>query len=146
MKVRIEKGGWRTLEHPAKRVRMMVFVAEQKVPLEEEIDALDPESTHFVAWDDERATLGCARLTPDGRIGRVAVLKPFRGRGVGARLMEAAVEEAREKGFPRVVLNAQTHARGFYERLGFRAEGELFDECGIEHIRMVLDLRAPVAH
>ncbi|MDO5530982.1 GNAT family N-acetyltransferase [Sutterella sp.] len=140
MKIEIESGDWKKLEHPASRVRLMVFVAEQKVPKEEEIDDLDPVSTHFVAWDERHMTLGCARLTPDGHIGRLAVLRPFRARGVGAALLEAVLAEARKRGLPEAVLHAQTHARGFYERYGFAAEGNEFDECGIPHIRMRLAL------
>ena len=124
MQIHIETGDWKTLQHPCERIRLMVFVAEQGVPKAEEIDDLDPVSTHFVAWDEHHMTLGCARMTPDGKIGRLAVLKPFRGRGVGRVLMEA-------------VLNyAQTHARTFYEALGFKAEGDVFEECGIPHIKM----------
>ena len=67
MDISIEKGSWKTLEHPVSAVRLMVFVAEQKVPKEEEIDALDPVSTHFVARDSRHMVVGTARLTPDGR-------------------------------------------------------------------------------
>lgn len=140
MDIVIEKGFWKALEHPASAVRLMVFVAEQKVPKEEEIDALDPLSTHFVARDSRHTAVGTARITPDGRIGRLAVLKPFRGRGVGAKLLEAVLAFARESGMREVTLHAQTHARGFYERFGFREEGDLFDECGIEHVFMRLRL------
>lgn len=135
MDISIEKGSWKTLEHPASAVRLMVFVAEQKVPKEEEIDALDPVSTHFVARDSRHMVVGTARLTPDGRL---AVLKPFRGRGVGAKLLEAVLECARGSGLKEVTLHAQVHARGFYEKYGFKAEGAVFDECGIDHIQMRL--------
>ncbi|WP_288594508.1 GNAT family N-acetyltransferase [uncultured Sutterella sp.] len=140
MEISIEKGSWKTLEHPASAVRLMVFVAEQKVPKEEEIDALDPVSTHFVARDSRHMAVGTARLTPDGRIGRLAVLKPFRGRGVGAKLLEAALDCARDSGLREVTLHALVHARGFYEKYGFEAEGRVFDECGIDHILMRLRL------
>ena len=140
MDISIEKGSWKTLEHPVSAVRLMVFVAEQKVPKEEEIDALDPVSTHFVARDSRHMVVGTARLTPDGRIGRLAVLKPFRGRGVGAKLLEEALDCARGSGLKEVTLHAQVHARGFYEKYGFKAEGAVFDECGIDHIQMRLRL------
>lgn len=133
----VEFGDWKTLEHPASRVRLMVFVAEQKVPLEEEIDALDPLCTHFVAKDSHGMVVGCARMTPTGHIGRVAVLKPFRGRGVGKIVLSAVLDYARAHGMKKLDLNAQTHARGFYEAFGFVAEGDVFNECGIEHIHMV---------
>jgi histone acetyltransferase HPA2 len=136
MQIHIETGDWKTLQHPCERIRLMVFVAEQGVPKAEEIDDLDPVSTHFVAWDEHHMTLGCARITPDGKIGRLAVLKPFRGRGVGRVLMEAVLNYAKTKGQHTVRLNAQTHARTFYEALGFKAEGDVFEECGIPHIKM----------
>ena len=95
MQIHIETGDWKTLQHPCERIRLMVFVAEQGVPKAEEIDDLDPVSTHFVAWDEHHMTLGCARMTPDGKIGRLAVLKTFsRARcrpcadGSGAQLCE----------------------------------------------------------
>ena len=131
MQIHIETGDWKTLQHPCERIRLMVFVAEQGVPKAEEIDDLDPVSTHFVAWDEHHMTLGCARMTPDGKIGRLAVLKPFRGRGVGRVLMEAVLNYAKKEGLQTVRLNAQTHARTFYEALGFKAEGDVFEECGI---------------
>lgn len=140
MDVTIEKGAWKTMEHPALRVRLMVFVAEQKVPKAEEVDALDPVSTHYVARDHNGMVVACGRLTPEGRIGRLAVLKPYRGRGVGAKVLDAIIADARAKGLKSVDMNAQTHARGFYETRGFHVEGDEFDECGIPHVRMRLDL------
>ena len=124
MQIHIETGDWKTLQHPCERIRLMVFVAEQGVPKAEEIDDLDPVSTHFVAWDEHHMTLGCARMTPDGKIGRLAVL------------MEAVLNYAKKEGLQTVRLNAQTHARTFYEALGFKAEGDVFEECGIPHIKM----------
>ena len=140
MQIQVEAGDWKTLQHPCERVRMMVFVAEQGVPRDEEIDELDNVSTHFVAWDERHMTLGCARITPEGRIGRLAVLRPFRKRGVGRALMEEVLAYAKAQGFQTVSLNAQTHAQKFYEALGFIAEGDVFDECGIDHIRMTKTL------
>ena len=67
MQIHIETGDWKTLQHPCERIRLMVFVAEQGVPKAEEIDDLDPVSTHFVAWDEHHMTLGCARMKPDGK-------------------------------------------------------------------------------
>ena len=136
MEVRVTSGTWEALRHRALPVRLAVFVDEQKVPPEEEVDALDPGCTHFAALAPDGTTVGCARITPDGRVGRVAVLKAFRGQGVGRALMQAALGHARSAGLRRVDLNAQVHARGFYEAFGFRAEGGIFDECGIAHVRM----------
>ena len=89
MQIHVETGDWKALQHPCERVRLMVFVAEQGVPKAEEIDDLDPVSTHFVAWDEHHMTLGCARMTPDGKIGRLAVLRPYRSR-IGTLCINAA--------------------------------------------------------
>ena len=138
MTITIESGRWDTLQKEASAIRLTVFVDEQKVPLEEELDAADAHCIHFVARDVEGQAVGCARLLPDGHIGRVAVLKALRGHGVGRALMQAAVAHARKLGFKTVALNAQTQAQGFYETLGFHAEGDGFPDAGIPHIRMVL--------
>lgn len=138
MTVTIELGTWSDLQKDAAAIRLTVFVDEQKVPLEEELDAADTDCVHFVARDETGQAVGCARLLSDGHIGRVAVLKAMRGRGVGRALMQAAVAHARELGFRDVALNAQMQAQGFYETLGFHAEGGIFSEAGIPHIRMVL--------
>lgn len=136
MNISIEHGNWKALEHECLRVRLMVFVAEQKVPKDEEVDADDPRAEHFVARDPGRMVLATARILPDGRIGRLAVLKPWRGRGIGRQVLEAVLAYAKEMGLPEVSLHAQCHARGFYEQAGFEAEGPEFDECGIRHILM----------
>lgn len=142
MTVTIEFGTWSDMQKDAAAIRLTVFVDEQRVPLEEELDAADADCVHFVARDETGRAVGCARLLPDGHIGRVAVLKELRGRGVGRSLVQAAVAHARELGFKAVALNAQTQAQGFYTTLGFHTEGGIFSEAGIPHVRMVLTLGA----
>lgn len=134
--IRVESGDWATLGGECESVRFEVFVDEQGVPEELELDEDDPRSVHFVAKDAAGRVIGCARLLPDGHIGRLAVRKSHRGCGAGGRILAAVLECARSAGFARVVLNAQTHAQGFYERYGFEAEGEVFLEAGIEHVTM----------
>jgi len=114
-------------------VREQVFVQEQQVPIELEWDAIDPQCRHLLALDANGAPIGTARLLPDGHIGRMAVLKSWRGRGVGSALLRAAVGLARELGFAEVVLNAQVSALPFYSRQGFAAEGKVFMEAGMPH-------------
>ncbi|MCY4013099.1 MAG: GNAT family N-acetyltransferase [Gammaproteobacteria bacterium] len=116
-----------------------MFVEEQGVPEAEEWDGQDEASRHFIAEDDTGTAVGTARLMPSGQIGRMAVLKPLRGKGIGARLLAAAVDAARQGGSERIFLHAQTQAAGFYERAGFRGAGETFMEAGIEHRPMELD-------
>lgn len=121
-------------------VRRKVFIEEQRIPEREEWDDVDAASVHVLARvrsaAENRDTVGTGRLEPTGKIGRVAVLPQYRGTGAGVAIMRRLVELAAEGGFDEVYLHAQTHACGFYERLGFRAEGPDFDEVGIPHRRM----------
>ncbi len=121
-------------------LRLSVFVDEQNVPPEIEIDGEDEAAIHIIALD-ENATVGCARILlseRDAHIGRLAVRKDRRGEGIGAAICRFAVSLCRERGYEYIWLNAQLHAAGFYERLGFARCGETFIEAGIEHIKMEL--------
>lgn len=123
-------------------LRHLVFVAEQGVPIEEEIDDLDPSATHLLAWDGA-IPVGAARVVFDGdtaKIGRVCVLAQARGTGLGVALIRHAVEVARAKGATTARLGAQTHALGFYEKLGFAAFGPIYLDAGIDHRDMELPL------
>ena len=124
-------------------VREAVFVQEQRVPVELELDALDPRSRHVLARDRDGRAVGTARLTPDGRIGRMAVLREWRGSGVGSALLHALLRQAREDGRDGVALNAQVEAIPFYARHGFVAHGGRFMEAGIEHQAMRLRFDRP---
>jgi predicted GNAT family N-acyltransferase len=126
-------------------VRDEVFVGEQHVPIALEHDALDPLSTHVIARLLDGTPVGTGRLTPERHIGRMAVRAPWRGRGIGDALLLALVEQARLRSWPDVHLNAQAPAIGFYERHGFRPEGERFMEAGIEHQSMYRALAGPRA-
>ncbi|MDT8894106.1 GNAT family N-acetyltransferase [Halomonas sp. I1] len=136
----IREGDWAELGMDASEIRRVVFIEEQQVPQEEEWDGRDEDCRHFLAIDRDGKALGTARLLPDGHIGRVAVLEEARGRGIGLALMDAAIASARRRGDPSVVLDAQTHALAFYERLGFRAYGDTFLDAGIPHRSMILTL------
>ncbi|MGJ7902924.1 GNAT family N-acetyltransferase [Lysobacter sp. 1R34A] len=127
-------------------VREAVFVQEQQVSAEIELDAHDPLCHHVLALDAEQRPIGTGRLTPDRRIGRMAVLAPWRGRGVGEALLEALIERARQLGWRELSLHAQATAIGFYARRGFLPWGERFVEAGIEHqsMRLLLDAANPV--
>jgi predicted GNAT family N-acyltransferase len=127
----------------ALEVRYAVFVDEQGVPRELELDEDDPGATHLVAIVDHQV-IGTLRLLEHhgaAKIGRVAVRAAARRIGVGTRLMEHAAAIAVERGFGEIVLHAQVTVAGFYRRLGYVAEGEVFDEAGIPHIAMRKKLR-----
>lgn len=134
--VRIQLGAWGDLRTLAAPIRFTVFVEEQKVPAELEIDAQDPACLHALAFDANGTAVATGRLLPDGHIGRMAVLAQARGSGVGTAVLRALMQAARERGHRDVVLSAQTHAVPFYARLGFATEGEVYDDCGIPHIDM----------
>ena len=133
---RVEVGAWATLQASAAPIRLAVFVHEQLVPLEEEIDALDALCVHAVAFDAQGHALATGRLLPDGHIGRMAVLKAVRGRGLGSAVLNALMQQARQKGFAEVVLSAQTHAQAFYARHGFVPEGAEYLDANIPHVLM----------
>jgi len=124
------------------RVRTRVFVEEQGVPLEVEADGRDPGCAHVLARDPTGRPVGTGRLLPDGRIGRMAVLPEWRGKGIGRRILGLLEAEARRRGLRRVTLHAQTRAQGFYEAAGYRVEGGVFEEAGIPHVTMWKDLTA----
>lgn len=124
---------WADAAAALRRVRHDVFVVEQRVPEMLEFDASDEACVHALATDTAEAPIGCARLLDDGHIGRVAVVRDWRRRGVGASLMACLIERARLRGDRGVVVNAQVAAMRFYERLGFTPTGATFDEAGIPH-------------
>nr|WP_242524954.1 GNAT family N-acetyltransferase [Lysobacter changpingensis] len=127
-------------------VRDVVFVQEQGVPVEIERDALDPLSRHVLARDAQGRPIGTGRLTPDRRIGRMAVLPEWRNRRVGEALLKALLEQARELRWNEVTLHAQVPAMAFYARQGFLPFGERFVEAGLDHqsMRLVLGAVNPV--
>jgi predicted GNAT family N-acyltransferase len=116
-------------------VRTEVFVYEQNIPLELEVDHLDRVSQHVLATY-EGCPVGTGRLTPQGRIGRVAVSRPLRRQGVGQQIMEKLLALAQEENHQEVMLAAQLQATEFYKKLGFEREGDNFLEVGIWHINM----------
>jgi ElaA protein len=126
-----------------RRLRRIVFIDEQGVSEADELDDLDDVAVHLLALRDGLA-VGTARLlrkAETGKIGRVCVLAHERGTGLGTALMAAAVAELQSMpGVTQVRLGAQTHALGFYARLGFRAEGPVYDDAGLPHRDMVLVL------
>jgi len=127
---------WQEDNRALRRLREKVFIDEQGVPVELEWDGLDESATHLLAEDETGAPIATARMLADGHIGRVAVLMPWRNRGVGTALMRFCLMLARQHGLSHVHLDAQVDALPFYTRLGFIAEGEVFMDAGIPHRHM----------
>ena len=130
--VDISIADWATHAHDLMFVRKSVFIDEQNVPVELEWDGLDPECTHFIVQSNSTA-IATARLKDDGQIGRMAVLKPYRGLGIGTKLLTAVLTHATESGFTRVYCHAQVQVVDFYRKIGFTVEGEKFMDAGILH-------------
>lgn len=138
--LRYEEVRWCDAAAELSAVRDAVFVQEQGVPPELEIDEQDPLSRHWLARAPSGRVVGTVRLTPDLHIGRLAVAADWRRQGAGQHLLTMAMDAARASGAAEVALNAQTHALGFYARLGFQAQGEVFDDAGIPHRLMICQL------
>lgn len=134
--IKVVIGDWASCKQDAMAIRHEVFVIEQCVPPEEEMDEEDERCVHAVAYDDQGVPLGTGRLLPNAHIGRMAVRAPYRGLGVGSKLLDALVNEARRRRHLEVVLSAQLHARKFYANHGFVAEGTIYMDAGIEHVTM----------
>jgi predicted GNAT family N-acyltransferase len=132
---RIELLPWEEAREHAAPIRFTVFVEEQGVPRDIELDELDKECVHAVVFQDGKA-VATGRLLPDGHIGRMAVLKEWRGRGIGGLILKRLMDKARERGDREVVLSAQVHAAPFYRRHGFKEEGGQYMEAGILHQNM----------
>ena len=137
--LKIELLDWPAAQEEAQRIRFTVFVEEQRVPADLEMDENDAESLHALAYADGQA-IGTGRLLPDGHIGRMAVLKAWRGQGAGRAMLRQLIEAARRRGHREVALSAQVHAVEFYRAEGFEAEGAVYEEAGIPHQAMRLRL------
>jgi predicted GNAT family N-acyltransferase len=133
---RVRAADWVTDGAALRAIRDEVFIDEQQVPAALEWDAEDARAWHVLALTADGVAIGTGRLLPDGRIGRMAVLKPWRDKGVGSRVLGELLRIATCEGLPTLVLNAQSHAIAFYAKFGFRAEGEVFLEAGIPHQAM----------
>ena len=134
--IQIRQTSWAEDEPILREIRQKVFVQEQNVPEHDEWDDEDATSTHFLAINEKRDAVGSGRLQPNGKITRMAVLPAWRGKGVGALLLEALLVAAVQDGKAIPWLHAQVDAIGFYSQYGFAGEGEPFDEAGIQHSLM----------
>ncbi|MDM3872608.1 GNAT family N-acetyltransferase [Porticoccus sp. W117] len=141
----IKPATWQQDQQLLMSVRQPVFVEEQQVPVDIEIDDKEPLSAHWLAYGADGQAIGTARLEPSGKVGRMAVLSQHRGTGVGSALLRRIILDASSEGHTRLHLHAQCHALAFYKQFGFVAFGDVFDEAGIKHQAMELDL-GPYRH
>ena len=118
-----------------RNVRDNVFSDEQGIPRHIESDGLDATAIHSIVFD-KNIEIGTGRLLSDGHIGRVAVKKQYRGKGIGKMIMQDLIDKATSMLFPKVWLSSQYHAKGFYEKLGFIEIGNIYQEADIDHIKM----------
>ena len=126
------------------RIRKKVFVREQKVDPEEEFDGMDDAAAHVLIYDEDGNPVATGRMLGMGeatfKIGRLAVLKEYRKMGYGQLAVLLLMDKARQCGGKRIYIEAQSHAKRFYEKLGFKTSGDAFMEVGIEHVPMVCEL------
>ena len=131
---------WEQAQPTAGPLRFSIFVDEQNVPSGIELDDHDVNCMHAVAFDVDNKPIGTGRLLPDGHIGRMAVVKEWRRRGIGAEILQALIAEARKGGHAQAIVSAQLQAAEFYREHGFVAEGKVYPEAGILHQKMVKKL------
>ena len=135
---------WQDAKLDAYSIRRRVFVEEQGVPEEMELDEFDLNALHALAYADSEC-IGTARLVTlsgsignIGRIGRMAVLPKYRGQGIGRQLLEALLKASQSQNIKQVELHAQVSVIPFYEQFRFIAQGDIYDEAGIAHRDMIL--------
>ncbi|RKQ32727.1 GNAT family N-acetyltransferase [Oceanobacillus halophilus] len=126
----------------AYHVRMVVFVEEQNVPAEEELDEFDKTAIHFIGYEKKQAIAASRlRFTEEyGKLERICVIKEYRGKSFGKELILAMEDVIKEKGYKKAKLNAQTHAEEFYKKLGYETISGEFMDAGIPHVTMIKEL------
>ena len=136
---RIQLTTWTQAKSLALPIRLEVFVQEQKVPIEMEMDEFDEIAMHLI-FSQQEVAVGTARIYKETwnneacfRIGRLSILKAYRGQGFGHQMMQALIQYAQKNGDLTIILHAQVEALAFYKKLGFEAIGSIFEEAGIPH-------------
>lgn len=132
---------WHDGEPLLRAIREKVFMQEQNVPAELEWDGLDEICHHALALSANGEAIGCGRITPDGHIGRMAVLPEWRRKRIGSAILELLVDYASSQHLVQVDLNAQVQAMPLYKQFGFEEEGEVFMDANIPHCKMTLHLK-----
>ncbi len=135
-KVEMIEGRWQELAPQLKQIRTEVFIEEQHVPVYIEWDELDADAIHLLALDEKNQPVGCARILKQGRVGRMAVVRSWRGSGLGKALLERAINICRRLNMPKINISSQTHAIKFYEKAGFVVTSEAYIDANIWHVDM----------
>ncbi len=133
----ITETSWSEHSEDIIRIRDAVFIREQAVPKNIEMDGKDAECIHFLIYKEDDP-VGTARIKMGGKIERVSILEPHRKKGLGSKLMKFIIDTAKKKGLEKIYLHSQMGSIGFYKNLGFIEKGEVFQEAGIDHVPMVL--------
>jgi len=136
----IIEGSWTELQTQLVEIRTQVFIEEQHVPIEIEWDDEDQDAIHLLVIDHQQRPIACARILKKGRVGRMAVLKGYRGAGLGHALLNKAIEICRRLHMPKISISSQTHAIKFYETAGFVVTSEAYIDANIWHKDMTLML------
>jgi len=132
---------WHDGEPLLRSIREKVFIQEQGVPAELEWDGKDEACHHALALTANGEAVGCGRITPDGHIGRVAVMPEWRHKRIGSAILELLVDYARTQHYDQVELNAQVQVMPLYKSFGFEAKGKVFMDANIPHRKMTLKLK-----
>jgi predicted GNAT family N-acyltransferase len=135
--IHIIEASWAEYKTQLVQIRSLVFMDEQQVPADLDRDGLDDTALHLLAMSGQKA-VGCARLLADGSIGRMAVLKHWRGKGVGSMLLSTAIKLHQQQAAPVIQLSAQVHAIPFYEKSGFEVCSQPYLDANIMHVDMRL--------
>ena len=135
--IKIFKTSWSQSSKEISEVRHNVFVVEQSVPSEIEMDGKDSDCIHFLALEKSKP-IGAARLQKYGKIERVSVLREYRSKGIGTAIMKRVIESAMDLSVEKIYLHSQMDSKIFYQRLGFIELGQIFFEANIPHIEMIL--------
>ncbi|WP_417314030.1 GNAT family N-acetyltransferase [Cycloclasticus pugetii] len=140
MSILIKTGSWSDLEPYCRTVRLSVFVEEQGIPQQLELDKQDNHFLHVVIFNGNNTPIATARLADNGQFGRMAVLKSYRTQGLGNQLLKQITKQARLQGLQQLTCHAQQSAVGFYKKNGFHITGKPFQEAWFTHIKMLKNL------
>jgi len=136
----IRSATWNNDSAAIKAVRHAVFIQEQEVPEELESDQFDADSAYVLAEAKDGQAIGCARLQPNGKVTRIAVLEKWRRLGVGSEMLKELISMAKRRQQKTLYMHAQVQAKALYEAFEFKSSGDVFTEAGIEHVKMTRDL------